>query len=369
MQIALKKLIYKILKYLNIIFIGALLLSYLSVYISPEKIWILAFFGLSYPFLLILNFLFLVFWIFKRKVFFIFSFIAILVGWNYLSSYIQIPLRKKDPKELTNNQELNLLSFNVRLFDLYQWNQNKNTTDAIFSYMNTGDFDVICLQEFFSRNTGELSESDINQKLTGDYYAHIDYSTKNKNYNYGVATFSKHPIVNRGIIKFSNSSNISIYTDILFNDDTLRIFNNHLQSIRFNEKNYSFITNSKTLKDEEKFKEIKDISTRLRDAFIKRASQAETLSNHIKHSPHPVILCGDFNDVPVSYTYKTLIKNLKDSFIEAGAGIGNTYIGKFPSFRIDFIFYSNELECLSFDIHKVKLSDHYPLTGKFSLKK
>lgn len=354
---------------MNFIFIGSLLLAYLSVYVSPEKIWFLAFFGLSYPFLLFINFLFFIFWVAKRKMFFVFSLIAILAGWNYLSSYIQISVAEKETENLSAQNSLNLLSFNVRLFDLYQWNQNKNTTHEIFRFVNDSDFDIICFQEFFTRNSGELSESDIDKKLGGKYYSHIDYSNKNKNYNYGVATFSKYPVVNRGIIKFSNSSNISIYTDVLFNDDTIRIFNNHLQSIRFNEQNYTFITNSKILNDDAKFREIKDISFRLRDAFIKRASQAETLSKHIKKSPYPVILCGDFNDVPVSYTYKTLRKNLKDSFIEAGSGIGNTYIGKFPSFRIDFIFYSSELECITFDIHKVKLSDHYPLTSKFYLKK
>jgi len=149
----------------------------------------------------------------------------------------------------------------------------------------------------------------------------------------------------------------------------VRIFNNHLQSIRFNKNNYSFITNSKALKDDERLREIKDISFRLRDAFIKRASQAKILSKHIQNSPFPVIVCGDFNDVPVSYTYRKMRKNLDDSFIEAGRGIGTTYMGKFPSFRIDFIFHSKEIQCTRFDIPNIKLSDHYPITGEFVLER
>jgi len=364
----LKKVIYKILKYTNFIFIAALLLSYLSVYISPVKVWILAFFGLAYPFLLIINLLFLFFWIAKQKLFLIFPLIAILSGWNFLNTYIQIPLRKKKTSQLSVEQPFNILSFNVRSFDLYQWSEKETTKDEIFQFINQGNFSFICFQDFFTSNKGALSEEDIHQKLNQKYQSHIGYAVENTHQNLGVATFSRYPIINRDIIKFEKSYNTSIFTDIIIDKDTLRIYNVHLQSIRFNQDNYKFITNSKTLKEEEKLKEIKDISTRLRDAFIKRANQAETLSEHIQKSPYPVILCGDFNDVPVSYTYHTLRKKLNDSFVQSGQGIGNTYSGKFPSFRIDYIFYSDELECRSFNIHKVKLSDHYPLTGKFYLK-
>jgi len=123
------------------------------------------------------------------------------------------------------------------------------------------------------------------------------------------------------------------------------------------------------LKDDERLEEIKDISFRLRDAFIKRASQAKIISKHIQNSPYPVIVCGDFNDVPVSYTYRKMKKSLNDSYIEAGKGIGTTYKGKFPAFRIDFIFHSKDLNCLKFNIHDVYLSDHFPVTGEFVLKR
>ncbi len=363
-----KALIYTILKYLNYCFVGALLLSYLSVYISPEKIWLLAFFGLAYPFLLITNLLFIIFWIYKKRLFFIIPLVAILLGWNYMASYIQVPLRKAKT-ETPDENKFNILSFNVRLFDLYDWNEGENTSAQIFEFINNEGFDIICFQEFFTKNSGELTESFIRKSLDEKYYKHIEYTIENRNYNYGIATYSRYPIVNRGVINFQNSSNSTIYTDIKKGNDTIRIFNNHLQSIRFNKNNYSFISNSKILKDDERLKEIKDISSRLRDAFIKRASQANIISNYIESSPFPVIVCGDFNDVPVSYTYKTMKTNLNDSFIEAGRGIGTTYMGKFPSFRIDYIFHSEDVECVEFEIHDVKLSDHYPLKGEFILKR
>ncbi len=364
-----KAIIYTLLKYLNYIFVGALLLSYLSVFISPEKIWLLAFFGLAYPFLLIVNSLFIIFWIYKKRKLFIIPLITILLGWNYLATYIQIPLKKQNKNTEISENGFNILSFNVRLFDLYNWSETENTLPEIFEFINTNEFDFICFQEFFTKNSGELSENSIMKNIKNKYLTHIDYTFENINYNYGIATFSKHPIVNRGVINFSNSSNSSIYTDVVINKDTIRIFNNHLQSIRFNKNNYSFITNSKNLKDDERLKEIKDISFRLRDAFIKRARQAEIISKHIQNSPYPVVVCGDFNDVPVSYSYRKMKQNLNDSFVEAGKGIGTTYMGKFPSFRIDFIFHSKEIKCVNFDIPNVKLSDHYPVTGKFYLNR
>ncbi len=364
-----RTLFYSILKYLNYIFIGALLLSYLSIYISPEKIWLLAFFGLAYPFLLLVNSLYVLFWVYKRKRLFIFSLVAIIIGWNYIGTYVQIPL-KKEKKETENNElAFNVLSYNVRLFDLYEWNELEDTQGEIFDFINSGQFDIICFQEFFTKSSGGLTKSKIQKKLKDKYYTHVDYTIENKNYNYGIATYSKYPIINRGVINFSNSSNSSIYTDVIINKDTIRVFNNHLQSIRFNKNNYTFITNSKALNDDERLREIKDISFRLRDAFIKRASQADILTNHIQNSPYPVIVCGDFNDVPVSYTYRKMKKNLNDSFVEAGRGIGTTYMGKFPSFRIDFIFHSKEIKCTYFEIPDVQLSDHYPVTSRFLLER
>ncbi len=354
---------------MNYFFIGAILLSYLSVYISPEKIWLLAFFGLAYPFLLISNILFVIFWIYKKNKLFLFSLIAILLGLNYLKTYVQIPLKKENKETIEAKNIFKVLSYNVRLFDLYDWHESENTSNKIFEFINSKDVDIICFQEFFTNNDGELSEKAFSKNLNGEYNSHIHYTIENRNYNYGIATFSKYPIVNRGVINFRNSSNSSIYTDVVIASDTVRIFNNHLQSIRFNKNNYTFITNSKALKDDERLKEIKDISFRLRDAFVKRANQANILSKHIQNSPYPVIVTGDFNDVPVSYTYKKMKQDLNDSFIESGNGIGTTYMGKFPSFRIDFIFHSQELKCIDFDIPNVRLSDHFPVTSEFILER
>lgn len=359
-----KNIIYSIAKYLNIAVAVAIVLAYVSVYADPEKFWVLAFFGLSYPFLLLINLIFLFFWIYRKNKLLLISLIAIFVGWSQLRSFIQFPIRKK---KVNTEKSFTILSYNVRLFNLYNWNTDLETPKKIFDFIKKDQFDIICLQEYVTHTSGELTENNILEKLGGKYNVHYGYSHKNSKSNYGIATYSKFPIVNRGTIAFRNTSNMSIYTDVVIQNDTVRIFNNHLQSIRFNKNNYTFINNSKNLDEDTKIREVKDIIIRLREAFIKRATQAEILSIHIKNSPYPVIVCGDFNDSPVSYTYNKISNKLNDSFIDSGKGIGNTYRGSFPSFRIDFILYSDELKCAKFAIPKIKLSDHYPAVGRYTI--
>ena len=344
-----------------------LILSYLSVYINPEKNWLFAFFGLAYPFLLIANIVFIAFWIVKRKRFFVVPLLFVLLGWTYISSWVQISL-KKDTNEKPEQSIVNILSYNVRLFDIYDWNKDKNTSKKIFDFINTEKPNVICFQEFNTRSKKGITEERISKLLKGKYYSHINYSDSKTKAGYGIATYSTYPIIKRQVITFPNSSSSCVCTDIRFNNDTVRIFNCHLQSIKFKANNYSFISNSKILEEDERMREIKDISYRLRDAFKKRAKQAQILARVIKKSPYKVIVCGDFNDVPFSYTYHTIKKGLNDSFIEAGAGFGNTYLGKFPSFRIDYILHSDDVVCFDYTKHKVELSDHFPISAKFYLE-
>ena len=111
------------------------------------------------------------------------------------------------------------------------------------------------------------------------------------------------------------------------------------------------------------------IIQRLKDGFIERAKQSRILAEHISQSPYPTMVCGDFNDTPVSYCYQTVSKNLTDAFVSCRRGIGQTYVGKIPLLRIDYIFHSKDIESLSFKIHPENYSDHHPISTEFRLVK
>ncbi len=150
--------------------------------------------------------------------------------------------------------------------------------------------------------------------------------------------------------------------------DTVRVYNCHLQSIRFGAEEYKFLQNLGKDEDEQTVKRTRNILSRLRIAFIKRATQADMIAKHIKKCPYPVIICGDFNDTPLSYTYKKITEGLVDAFRESGSGFGTTYAGPIPGLRIDYLLHSPEISAFNFKITRAKLSDHYPVAANMILR-
>jgi len=345
-------------------------LSYLAVFVNPQYFWPIAFLGLLYPLFLLFNIVFVIVWAIKLKPQIFLSIIIIALGWNFMGRYAQfdIPFLKKKVVE-NEAKTFKVLTFNVRLFDRYNWAKDKETSHEIFQFIQKESPDIICFQEFFTRNKGELSEKEILDHLKKTNYHHIKYTlSKSGSSGFGMATFSKFPIAKMGEILFPKTYNLCIFTDLVIHGDTVRIYNNHLQSIRFHKKNYDFIDSLKIRYNQEEINGILDITNRLKWAFERRANQAESVAAHMRRSPYPVIICGDFNDSPVSYTYRTMRQNLNDAFVEAGSGFGNTYLGKFPSYRIDYILLDKKFNVFNYRTPKLELSDHYPVLCRMSLK-
>ena len=359
-------LLKKLLKLVNYLFAGALVLSYLTAHVSPETFWPLAFLGLVFPALIVVNILFVVLWISRKNYLFLLSLVVILIGINPISRSFQLGFLNEQEQDGAKDQEqLTIVSYNVRLFGMVNSKHFGSQQERMFELIRQQEPDVVCFQEFYvSRNKG-LTLKEIHRQLPGLPYSHVVWLSPGQNSQYGIATFSKYPIVKKGRVVFEKTYNASIYSDFLIDKKRIRVFNNHLQSIRFNRSNYQFITNQNQYDDSEKLKAIQDISFRLREAFIKRSRQADEISVHIRRSPFPVLVCGDFNDTPLSYTYKTIRHSLNDAFVEAGSGMGITYEGQFPSFRIDYIFYDSRFRISRFGVSKKSYSDHYPLTASF----
>jgi endonuclease/exonuclease/phosphatase family metal-dependent hydrolase len=365
-----RKILHNISILTTIFFAFLLILSDVSVFVNPEKIWIVPFFGLAFPYLLIINIAVVVYWLVKKRLTVIVPVLAILLSWNNLSAIVQIPIPSVFSKANKNAVELKVLTYNVRAFNRFKWNNSPNTNKDILKLIKQNNPDIICFQEFYKKEKGKMSITDILQVLKPMKYYYCFYSyVDQKPSNFGIAIFSKYPIVNKGKHSFKNTHNISMYCDITVNDETIRVYNNHLQSIKFIKGNYDFIDSLTLSYDERKVSQIKDISFRLHDAYVFRAHQVKKISAHIKSSPYKVIVCGDFNDTPVSYTYRKMRGSLKDAFRESGSGISNTYNGTFPAFRIDYILHSPQMRAYNYKVLKYNYSDHYSITCSIFLDK
>ena len=343
-----------------------LLLSAYSATIDPVDVVYPAFLGLAYPFILFANVLFLIFWLVIKKKLMLVSVIAIVLSFPALSNFIQFNFHSSD------DDAIKVMSYNVRLFDLYNWSENKSTRDKIFDQLVGQDADIYCFQEFYHTDQkGKFETRDtiltfLNAKHYKEAYTH---KMRGSQY-FGIATFSRYPIVNSGKIIFENDiNNICLYTDVKIKEDTVRVYNLHIASIRFGYDDYKFVENIDT---KSQAKEISHgaihIYGLLASAFEKRSVQAKKIIEHVVQSPHPVILCGDFNDSPNSYCYQQFSGVLKDSFKEAGNGIGSTYIGAFPSFRIDYIFHSDDFEAVNYYTLPNKFSDHHAIVSEIIVK-
>lgn len=223
---------------------------------------------------------------------------------------------------------------------------------------------IICLQEYYIPEDRSTSEEVIKSTLGGTWHSHTKLIRNKNKRSYGIITLSRYPVINRGEIIHPNSSSLTIFTDIVAGKDTIRVYNSHLQSFRLRRLESSFIGDI-SAEQKGKLKDIGYFYKRLTNGFKSRSVQTARLKKSVSSSPFPVIVAGDFNDTPISYTYRKIHHGLNDAFVKAGYGAGFTYRGKYPPNRIDYVFYDDHLECTDFDIVKVKYSDHYPVVAYF----
>lgn len=356
-----RKLLYRIFLGANILFALSLILSYLSVHINPEVFAFPALFGLAYPYLLFINVVFAFIWAVIIKWEALISLVVIAGGITHFSNYIKL---NKPSGDKTGTFEVQ--SYNVRLFNYFEGKKNSNSEKRILDLLKSSQADIICLQEIYIIGDPGVKEREIKAALGGKYFSHFKVIPTGKNRFYGIATLSRFPIAYRGDIVHEKSSSLSIYTDLVRGNDTIRLFNNHLQSFHLNRMEKTFLNElTGSTDNKETFDEIRSISASLRQGFARRADQAQKVKERINRSPYPVIVAGDFNDTPVSYSYRKIRKGLNDAFVKAGYGAGFTYKGNYPPNRIDYILYGDEFDCTWFEIRKIRFSDHYPITAYF----
>jgi len=300
---------------------------------------------------------------FKAVVFF--GIVAFLICIPTARRYVQWSPATHKPGSKT----FKVTSYNSMLFDLYNWKKNRTNRQMILNAINEISPDILCVQEFYtSEDLNDFNNLDTVSRILNCKYIHHEYTTTLRgNVHWGMATFSKYPIINQGKIVFqTRSNNLCIFSDIVIGKDTVRVYNVHLQSISFSKEDNAFWEDVITEKEAtDEMAKGKNILRRLKRAFLKRSQQADMIALHMQTCPYPMILCGDFNDTAASYVYERLSKHLHDAFVQKGNGFGRTYAGNWPQFRIDYILHDKDLTCVDYVRDSETFTDHYPISASF----
>lgn len=347
---------------LNMIVALLMLLGGLSVWVNPQIIALPAYLGLFFPVFLLLNVLFVVFWLFLRDYWACMSLaLMLLVGGPVINTFACN--FSNAAENVSEAPVLTLMSYNTMACGQFV-KATKGKGNPVLDYIVKENPDVVCMQEFaVSKYKEYLQMADVKRVLKEYPYSHIEFIIDNKYKKMGIATFSKFPIIRKNNLDIESSFNMAICSDIVVKGDTVRIYNCHLESNKLTEgdvKMQSDLMKDFDTKRAGVYAEL--VSQKLAEAYRFRASQAQQIAAAMKECAYPVLLCGDFNDVPVSYTYRTIKgKRLKDAFIENGLGFGLTFQKSLMNVRIDYIMHDDNFVAGDFQIDKSNYSDHYPI--------
>lgn len=333
-----RSLLDQLLFFVNSLAATLLLLAYLLPYISPISAPLLAVLSLFVPILIFINILFGIFWLaqFKRK--FVLSALVILLGFGHLSSLFQF-----SSKDIFIENDISIMSYNVKMFNHYGWNPNDSTATKAYDFISDKHPDILVMQEFYE-----------DRGITFKYpYKYI--KRKGEANKFGLAIFSSFPILNSGSLDLENSANNIIYSDLKIDQDTVRIYNVHLESLGLKPDKENFGES-----DSDK------LMTRMKIAFKKQGYQTKKLLDHQEEWTGKSIVCGDLNNTAFSWVYKKISENRQDAFKEAGSGTGRSFDYAIP-LRIDFILPDLDFEINQYKTYDVEYSDHFPIYTRLNI--
>jgi endonuclease/exonuclease/phosphatase family metal-dependent hydrolase len=355
---------------LSLLFGLALLVSYFSPITDPRKSWVIAFFGLAYPPMLLANCLIFVYWLLRGSKYVLIPMVCIIVGWGILRD--NIGFRKSTSYTATNQPNaLRVMTYNAHNFKRYGSKNDSLTKHEMLALIDDQRPDIIGVEEFYSRRRGQYAIKDSMKKIMkSESYYFNPFSFDTGTEAMGMAIFSKFPITNKGFVLLSadnGSSNQCIFVDVKKANQTFRFYAVHLQSIGFDPEDYNYLTKVSKQGGAD-LSSSKRIGFKLKRAFEKRSEQVAKVKAHAATCPYPYIIAGDFNDTPSSFAVNQMSKGLTNAFRKKGSGFARTYNGSFPNYQIDYIMASPAFEVMSYHIIQKKLSDHYPVCSTLLLK-
>ncbi|MDR2955320.1 MAG: endonuclease/exonuclease/phosphatase family protein [Prevotella sp.] len=354
----------------NIFAIILLLLSILAWTVLPSKITFIAYLGLGFPFVFFLNVCYLILWlVFWRWRYALVQLAVLACCWSPITTSFPIHFKTK---ELPENS-IKILSYNVRSFN-WQRGENKKK-NPIFDYVVNSNADIVCFQEFAAgkktRHDGIVSEEELKEIMKDyPYYSIIEIGKSKSSHKYGLACYSKYPILNSTKVPIESSYNGSAILTLEIQDRKVSLVINHLESNGLTSEDRKLYRDFLRTRDRESFDDMAhSLQNKLGAAYNIREDQANVIRKFIdEQETDATIVCGDFNDAPISYTYHTIRGNLVDAFANTGFGYGMTYHENYFFVRIDFIMHSAAFQSYNCTVDRVKYSDHFPIWTYLSFK-
>jgi len=361
--------------FLTLVCAVALLLAFFAKIIHPAFSTLVAYCGLLFPYVLLANVVFMVVWLFLDYRWALVPVSLILLNVNNIDKHFQ--LRAQD-KPVTCANCIKVMSYNARGFNVYDDNRDASRK-RLFSFLLQENPDILCVQEYCTSDVEKRHFNNTEKILNVLNLADNDRSHRlylpmrsRTGYQYGLAIFSKYRIVGSGEVETGDStSNKSMYVDIRFNGDTLRIYNIHLSSMHMDNDDYltGMAMMNSEMNDPAFNQKAKKLMGKVAMAFDMRQNQAVNVRAHIDSCRFPVIICGDFNDSPGSFSVNRIGHGFKDSFRSSGKGVGATYFTEaFPPYRIDYIFHDKQYNDFGHTVcTNLKTSDHCPIYTYISI--
>ncbi len=365
-MLLIRQFLKRFLFFLNILLALYTLLVYQLSYSVSVKHWLAGFLMMTMPFILVANGLFVVIWAVRLSRRIVLSIIILAICIPFILRTIS--WHNIDSRD--TRKGITVLSYNVMWCDAFTYVHGKDTTNAInlVKKMADIDADIKCLQELY--NWDDFPQFRTLKKLRGThkYYTYVHSTPGNDKGQgeIGLAIYSKYPIIRKQEKHWSVNHNGLLSADIVVKKDTIRVINVQLRSMGVRVQK---VIEAKADNEKAK-KEAKTIYHQLRNGFEDRTIQVKELEKWIQESPHPVMVCGDFNELPYGFAYGKVRKYLKNGFEEAGRGFGFTYHRKPGFIRIDNQFFDDK----AFEIKRFKTfsetpySDHFPIWGEYILK-
>lgn len=337
---------------------GLLVLSYLSMLVNPAKAWFMTIFGLLFLPFLLLN-LFILVWALKRRSgAFAIPLLALIPAFFLFGRYVQF-----NGGELTGSDgTVKMVSYNVGSFALYKDNSGLDSSeacaDSVFAFLRNSDADIISLQEVSCGKGVDVKEF-VNSHLPGynvEFYTSVDGHG-----SHGNVILSRYPVLRKGKFDFEDSANLAFYVDLDIHGEALRVYDCHFQSYNISVPR---VLDALSKKDDAAVQQAEE---KMRSSITRRPQQVGIILKDIKESPLESIVTGDFNDTPMSYTYFQLKQGKKDSFVEAGKGMGGTYSLLRPFVRIDYVLFPQKYDAVAHKVFRLKWSDHYPIETELKI--